>query len=145
MVTAISGTTPTAGVQLAPGGSSWLTVSDRNAKTNFSHVDKKIILERLSEIPIDTWNYKTQDNSIRHMGPMAQDFYKAFNVGEDNKHINTVDADGVALAAIQGLYQLLKEKDTKIEDLNSSNKKLEKKIDELNKRIEKLEVLFSSK
>ncbi len=144
-VTAISGTTPTAGVQLAPGGSSWLTVSDRNAKTNFSHVDKKLILERLSEIPIDTWSYKTQDNSIRHIGPMAQDFYKAFNVGEDNKHINTVDADGVSLAAIQGLYQLLKEKDSKIEELDSSNKKLEKRIDELNKKLEKLEILFSSK
>ena len=76
---------------------------------------------------------------------MAQDFYKAFNVGEDNKHINTVDADGVSLAAIQGLYQLLKEKDSKIEELNSSNKKLEKRIDALNKKLEKLEILFSSK
>jgi trimeric autotransporter adhesin len=144
-VTAINGTTPTAGVQLAPGGSSWLTVSDRNAKTNFTHVDKKLILERLSEISIDTWNYKTQDNSIRHIGPMAQDFYKAFNVGEDNKHINTVDADGVALAAIQGLYQLLKDKDSKIEELNSTNKKLEKRINDLDKKLEKLEILFSSK
>ncbi len=145
LVTAISGTTPTAGVQLAPGGSSWLTVSDRNAKTNFTHVDKKLILERLAEIPIDTWNYKTQDNSIRHIGPMAQDFYKAFNVGEDNKHINTVDADGVALAAIQGLYQLLKDKDSKIEELNSTNKKLEKRINDLDKKLEKLKILFSSK
>jgi hypothetical protein len=35
---------------------------------------------------------------------MAQDFYAAFGVGEDDTHITTVDADGVALAAIQGLY-----------------------------------------
>jgi len=45
---------------------------------------------------------------------MAQDFYAAFGVGEDDKHISTVDADGVALAAIQGLYQLVREKDAQI-------------------------------
>jgi hypothetical protein len=33
-----------------------------------------------------------------------QDFYAAFGLGEDGAHISTVDADGVALAAIQGLY-----------------------------------------
>jgi trimeric autotransporter adhesin len=144
-VTAVNGTTPTAGVQLAPGGSSWLTVSDRNAKTNFHPVDIKLILKKLSEIPIDTWSYKTQDNSIKHIGPMAQDFFSAFNVGEDNKHINTVDADGVALACIQGLYQLLEEKDSQIEELKLSYNEMEKRVHELNKKIEKLQSLFSSK
>ncbi len=43
---------------------------------------------------------------------MAQDFYAAFGLGNSDTHIGTVDADGVALAAIQGLYQLLEEKDT---------------------------------
>jgi hypothetical protein len=45
---------------------------------------------------------------------MAQDFYAAFTIGEDNKHINTIDADGVALAAIQGLYETVQEKDAQI-------------------------------
>ena len=40
-----------------------------------------------------------------HIGPTAQDFSRAFGLGEDNRHITTVDADGVALAAIQGLYR----------------------------------------
>jgi hypothetical protein len=48
------------------------------------------------------------------MGPMAQDFRAAFGVGEDDRHISTVDAEGVALAAIQGLHQLLKQKDVKL-------------------------------
>ncbi len=43
------------------------------------------------------------------MGPMAQDFYAAFGLGIDDKHIVTVDADGVAFAAIQGLYELIEE------------------------------------
>jgi len=40
---------------------------------------------------------------------MAQDFYAAFGLGIDDKHIVTVDADGVAFAAIQGLYELIEE------------------------------------
>jgi len=50
---------------------------------------------------------------------MAQDFHTAFSVGEDDKHIATVDADGVALAAIQGLYKLLQQKDAEIQELRS--------------------------
>ena len=65
-------------------------------------------------MPIATWNWKSQDASIRHMGPMAQDFHAAFGLGETPKGISTVDADGVALAAIQGLHQLIKQKDRKI-------------------------------
>jgi hypothetical protein len=53
-----------------------------------------------------TWNYKAQNPSIRHVGPVAQDFAKAFHFGEDNKHISTVDAEGVNLAATQALYKL---------------------------------------
>ncbi|HEY0548440.1 MAG TPA: hypothetical protein VGF13_02495 [Verrucomicrobiae bacterium] len=47
--------------------------------------------------------------SVRHIGPMAQDFRSAFAVGENDRTITTVDADGVALAAIQGLNQKVEE------------------------------------
>jgi hypothetical protein len=36
---------------------------------------------------------------------MAQDFYAAFRVGEDDKHITSIDEDGVALAAIKALHR----------------------------------------
>lgn len=42
---------------------------------------------------------------------MAQDFYTAFGLGDSDKAISTIDLDGVALAAIQGLYQVVQEKD----------------------------------
>ena len=96
-----------AGAYLAPGSNAWSTVSDRDAKERIRHVDAVDALQRLAAIPISTWNWKSQDPAIRHMGPMAQDFYAAFGLGEDEKRINTVDADGVALAAIQGLHRLL--------------------------------------
>jgi hypothetical protein len=78
-------------------------VSDRNMKENFDRVDPAVVLDRVMSMPISTWNYKNQDNSVRHMGPMAQDFWPAFGLGEDPLRISTIDADGVALAAIQGL------------------------------------------
>jgi hypothetical protein len=101
---------PTAGVQLTSGGIAWSALSDRNIKENFADVDRQDILVRLAAIPVQTWNAKSQSPAIRHIGPMAQDFYTAFGVGEDDRHINSVDADGVALAAIQGLYKIVREK-----------------------------------
>jgi len=62
----------------------------------------------------------------RHIGPMAQDFQAAFGVGADDKHIATVDADGVALAAIQGLNEILKEKESRIAALEKRPEKLER-------------------
>jgi uncharacterized protein YceH (UPF0502 family) len=59
-------------------------------------------------VPVSKWSYRSQDDSIRHIGPMAQDFYRAFGIGEDRKHIDSVDADGVALAAIKGLHRELR-------------------------------------
>lgn len=107
----------TAGVELAPGSGSWSTLSDRNAKTNFTAIQAEEVLERLTQIPISTWNYKTQDASIRHIGPTAQDFRTAFQLGEDECRISTVDADGVALAAIQGLNLKLEEQAAQIREL----------------------------
>jgi hypothetical protein len=58
------------------------------------------------------------------MGPMAQDFYAAFGLGEDDRHIATVDADGVALAGVQALYRLLREQEAQIQQLKSEIEKL---------------------
>jgi hypothetical protein len=94
---------PIAGVRLAPGGSSWSTVSDRARKEHFAVVDGEDLLARLRDVPVSTWNYIAQDDGIRHMGPMAQDFRAAFGLGEDSLSINTVDIDGVTLAGVQAL------------------------------------------
>ncbi len=101
--------------------------SDRNLKENFSTIDGRDILERVVSLPISNWNFK-QDKQTRHIGPMAQDFYAAFNVGSDDKHIATVDEGGVALAAIQGLNEKLKEKDARIESLEKRLADLEKLV-----------------
>ena len=86
------------------------------------------VLERLAELPMATWNYKAQSKSVRHIGPTAQDFHTAFGVGDDDKHISTVDADGVALAAINGLNEVVKERDQKISALEKRVGELEKLV-----------------
>lgn len=118
-VTGINGTTgaDTAGVLVAAGGGSWSSLSDRNAKQNFSPINSREILQRVANIPILKWNYKSQDAGVQHIGPMAQDFAAAFSVGEDDKHITTVDADGVALAAIQGLNEIVQAQQAEINTL----------------------------
>ena len=90
------------GVKVMPGSGSWSSLSDWHAKANFARVDPRNILKRLVQLPIANWRYKARSSSVRHVGPTAQDFHAAFGVGEDEKHIAAVDADGVALA-IQGL------------------------------------------
>ncbi len=118
--------TTESGVILNPGASAWSSLSDRASKDNFTSVNGRDILERLASVPVQTWNWKSQAASIRHIGPVAQDFYAAFNVGEDEQHISTVDADGVALAAIQGLYQIVQEKDAQITALEARVAEVEK-------------------
>jgi hypothetical protein len=106
----------THGVWLTPGSGSWSSLSDRNVKEHFGTVDAREVLAHVAQLPIETWNYKAQDASIRHIGPMAQDFYAAFKVGEDDTHITTIDEGGVALAAIQGLYTLVRQQQKVLEE-----------------------------
>jgi hypothetical protein len=93
-------------------------------------------LAKVTALPIAKWNFK-QDPGTKHLGPVAQDFYAAFNVGSDDKHIATVDEGGVALAAIQGLNQkledTLKAKDAEIEQLKRSVAELREVVGQLAK------------
>lgn len=110
--------------------------SDRNTKENFVPVDSREVLDKVAALPITRWNFKT-DSKVVHLGPMAQDFYAAFGVGPDDKHIAVVDAGGVALAAIQGLNEKMNEKDAEIQKLKRQNEALEKRLDGLEQMVGK--------
>ncbi len=109
--------------------------SDRNLKENFAAVSSRDVLEKVAGLSISRWNFKG-DTATPHVGPMAQDFHAAFGLGTDDRHIATVDADGVALAAIQGLNQKfeeeLKQKQTEITELKARLEKLERLMNEKN-------------
>jgi hypothetical protein len=98
-------------------GGAWACASDRNLKENITPVDGRQTLAKLAEMPIAYWNAKGADPTVRHLGPMAQDFRAAFGLGQDDKSISTIDLDGVALASIQGLNAEIKDRDQKIQTL----------------------------
>jgi hypothetical protein len=128
---------PTSGVLLAPGSGAWSSLSDRNAKEGVQPVDGRWVLERLAALPVSTWSYKAQGPSVVHMGPMAQDFRAAFGLGEDETRISTVDADGVALAAIQGLH-------AEVQDLRAENAALRDHNAQLEERLASIEALLGT-
>lgn len=103
---------------------SFTQTSDRNAKENFRAVDSRQVLDKVAGLPISQWNFKG-DPTV-HLGPMAQDFYSAFALGPDDKHIVTVDEEGVALAALQGLNLKLEEKSARIKKLEARIERLER-------------------
>lgn len=113
--------------------------SDRNLKANFSSVNPRTILDQLSTIPIQMWNYKSEPATVRHLGAMAQDFRAAFGLGESDRTLNTVDAQGVTMAAIQGLYQLVKEKDAQLERQIRLNEEQSRQLGELQTRLRRIE------
>jgi hypothetical protein len=133
----------TSGVELAAGGSSWSAVSDRNRKENFLAVEGEDLLLRLRSVPVSTWNYLSQDRSIRHMGPMAQDFAAAFGLGESNLLINSLDIDGVNLAGVQALTARTDHLRAQVRTLTDENAALRGRVSELEARLQRIEALLA--
>lgn len=125
----VQGTTRTTVLQIT---------SAREAKQGFAPVDAAAILAKVAALPLSSWAY-TNAPTVRHLGPVAQDFHAAFVLGDDDKHIATVDADGVALAAIQGLHQLLQEKEARLALLESAVRAKDTRIATLETRLTALE------
>ena len=111
IVSAVNGSgVPIAGVTLGAGGGSWATLSDRSAKQDMTPVDAQAVLARVLAMPVSMWRYRSEVSGAWHMGPTAQDFHAAFGLGDSDTTITSVDVNGVALAAIQGLHQKLVER-----------------------------------
>jgi Chaperone of endosialidase/Ubiquitous surface protein adhesin repeat len=118
---------PTAGVGVLSGSGTWTSFSDRNGKKDISPVNAKEILRKVVEMPVSTWQY-LNEHGVRHIGPMAQDFKRLFSVGANDTSIAVVDADGVAIAAIQGLHQIVNEKNAEIATLKRRLAAIERKL-----------------
>jgi hypothetical protein len=99
-------------------------VSDRNVKRDIEPVNEQAVLETVAKLPVSTWSYKSDDPAVRHLGPMAQDFYAAFGLGDTDRAYNAIDAHGVAIAAIKALYERSRAQDARIEQLEQENRDL---------------------
>jgi len=110
--------------------------SDRNSKENFRALDHKALLQKIAELDITEWNFKTENEAVRHIGPMAQDFHQLFGLGEREDRIAPLDTSGVALAAVQGLQQEIAERDRRIADLEAKLQRLDALTQQIARRQE---------
>lgn len=107
--------------------------SDVARKQDLSPVDPAAILKAVKKMEINTWAYRRSPGA-KHIGPTAQEFHRAFGLGNDDTMIAAVDADGVALAAVQGLANELTEKDLRLAAIERRNERLEEQNAELLRR-----------
>ena len=132
--------------------SGWSNYCDRNLKENFETVDGELLLSKIKELPITKWNYKSGDPSIKYIGPVAQDFYKAFQLGgTDSLGINSICIDGVSLAGVKALEErtseilveinLIKDKNVQLELENKYLKEQLSNIGKLDDELSKVSAL----
>jgi Chaperone of endosialidase/YadA head domain repeat (2 copies) len=137
--TNLAGTT---GCNLPAGSGVFNCTSSRYTKENFSLTSGNDVLSRLRRIPITTWNYISEGRNVRHMGPMAEDFYQAFKLGTGNTSIGVQDLAGVSLSAIQELDQRtteLQQKTAEVDQLRQQVDQLRLANEALEKRLTALE------
>ena len=126
--TNLAGTT---GCNLPAGSGVFNCTSSRTTKENFSAVNGEDVLARLRKVPVSTWNYISEGRQVRHLGPMAEDFYQVFNLGTGNTSIGVQDAVGVSLAAVKALDARtieLQQKTAEVEQLRAKVNALEQRL-----------------
>jgi hypothetical protein len=89
---------------IPPGGNAWTTPCDRRFKENVEEIEYSDVLGKLVNLPVYKFNYIGQESTTITRGPMAQDWHQRFPCGKDERGIETIDLDGVALASIKGLF-----------------------------------------
>lgn len=110
----------------------WTNVSDVNKKHRFEEISNEEVLEKLRKLPITRWSYKTDAENVKHIGPMAQDFYAAFGLGNDNRSIGTVDIDGVTLVGVKALEERTRNLAAELENLKADNAALRQQMKDNN-------------
>jgi hypothetical protein len=83
-------------------------------------------------------DYIAEGGKVRHMGPMAEDFYNAFQLGTGNTSIGVQDLTGVSLAAIKELDK----RTTEVEQLREEVNQLRQVNSDLERRLATLEQLM---
>jgi uncharacterized small protein (DUF1192 family) len=127
----------TTGCNLPAGSGVWNCTSSRYTKENF--VLESGVLSKLRKISVTSWNYIDEGTKVRHIGPMAEDFYAQFGLGVGNTSIGVQDLAGVSIAAVKELDAQLQEKNAEIERLQSELKQMKASQSELEKRLAAIE------
>lgn len=116
----------------------WACSSDRNVKHAFRPINDQTLLNALARMPIQSWSYKLDPRSTRHIGPTAQDFMAAFHIGANPRLIGTLDEGGVALASVKGVYSLVQTQKATIDHQQARIDQQQSEIDRLQTEVNRL-------
>jgi len=140
--TAANGNTPGAGgnvgCDLTVAVPSWTCASSRTLKENFVAVNGEDVLLRIRDIPITTWNMTGGDRGVRHLGPVAEDFWHAFGLGLGETTIGLGDIDGVNLAAAKALEARTRSLQEQLDQRTAEVSELRGEVDELRAQVQAL-------
>ena len=124
--------------------------SDRNMKTAVRDIDATEVLNKIGDLPISSWQFKSDVPAVRHVGPMAQDFHASFGLGENERSIATTDGIGVSLV---GIGELKRQSDARQEAIATMQERIDsqkglidrqrEKIEGLEARLQRLETLLA--
>lgn len=127
------------GARLTNGGN-WTNASSRALKHAFATVDASAVLDRVLALPLGRWKYLNAEGEGWHLGPAAEDFSDAFGLGASAQHITSVDANGVALVAVQGLAERIeREQREALDALERENARLHEALARLNARLMRMD------
>ena len=148
---AANGNTPGAGgnvgCDLTSAVPSWTCASSRTLKENYLAVDGEDVLRRMRSVPVTTWSMIGADPGVRHLGPVAEDFWDAFGLGLGRTAIGLGDIDGVNFIAVQALEARTTQLRQAQEELSVRTTQLRQTQDDLTAktaRVEELEAALSA-
>jgi trimeric autotransporter adhesin len=128
------------GCDLPAGSGVFSCTSDRDTKEDFRRVNAEEVLAKVAGMTVESWRYKTEASSVRHVGPVAQDFRAAFGLGMDDKSIGMLDIDGVNMVAIQALERRTQELNAKGAEVDA----LKSQVTDLQRSVERLEAAMNA-
>ena len=124
---------------ISGGSTGWSTTSTRTAKTNFEPVDTEAVVDGVADMDVSTWEYRDDEGEgqgERHIGPVAEQFHDIVDVGTSDEHINSINADGVLFAAVQGINEKLEDR---VDEVETENDRLRERNEKLEARLAAVE------
>ena len=122
----------------------FITSSSRDVKKDFKKVNPEGILQKIKNLDITQWRYKNENEKGRHIGPMAEDFYKLFKLGADNKHVLGTDMASIAIVAAKELHEKASIANAETIQLKQETAKLKAENTKLKERMASLENLVTN-
>jgi trimeric autotransporter adhesin len=140
--TAANGNTPGAGgnvgCDLTVAVPTWTCASSRTLKDNYLNVDGEDILYRVRNTPVTTWSM-IGHGDVRHLGPVAEDFYRAFGLGIGETTIGMGDIDGVNFAGVKALEARTTQLSTELAVARTAITERDARIADLEARLARIE------